>query len=86
MRAVAGGAVWAAGRGCVWSGEEGRRRRSKACGRGKGGRGGGMCGVSEVYALSSTEEAGSVCRPAGRLYIFDFPSSTRGKVAPTRAE
>ena len=22
----------------------------------------------------------------GCLYIFDFPSSTRGKVAPTRAE
>ena len=45
----------------------------------------GGCGVSVLCASSSLGEE-RVSPDGACLYIFDFPSSTRGKVALTRAE
>ena len=62
----------------------GRGRRGGVGERRSGEAEGGARRLSVVCPLLN--RGGGVCRPTGRLYIFDFPSSTRGKVAPTRAE
>ena len=72
----AGNARGAGGGARAARGGGGERRSGEA--------GGGVRRLSVVCPLLN--RGGSVCRPTGRLYIFDFPSSTRGKVAPTRAE
>ena len=83
-RSKGGGAVRATGRECAWSREGGASDagggRAEERGRGRG------CVRRLSVVCLLLNRGRSVCRPTGRLYIFDSPSSTRGKVALTRAE